>query len=122
MSLNKEQIINAISQMSVKNIIDLISEMEKKFNVSSEIPINTGNLEQKPKKEEQTEFKVQLTKIGPNKVSVIKVVRSATGLGLKESKDLVESAPATIKEHLNHADAKNLHKNLITAGAESTIE
>lgn len=122
MSLTKEQIINALSEMSIKNVLDLISEIEKKFNVSSDILINTKNKQDDIKKEEKTEFKIQLKKIGPNKVSVIKVVRAATNLGLKESKDLVESTPTIIKENLSKEDAQNLQKNLIAAGAESEIQ
>ncbi|CAL4317973.1 50S ribosomal protein L7/L12 [Buchnera aphidicola] len=118
MSITKEQILESISNMSVMDIVDLISAMEKKFGVSSIIPINNSSSENKEKKEEQTEFNIILKSIGANKISVIKAVRSATGLGLKESKDLVESAPTVLKEKINKKDAESLKETLEKVGAE----
>ena len=120
MEITKEQIIETISKMSVMEIIDLISIMEKKFGVSS-IAMPQQNTNQKQEKvEEKTEFDVILKTIGKNKIPVIKAVRSATGLGLKESKDLVESAPVTLKEKISKTDAETLKNSLEKVGA--TIE
>ncbi|HET9678498.1 MAG TPA: 50S ribosomal protein L7/L12 [Buchnera sp. (in: enterobacteria)] len=122
MTITKEQIIETISKMSVMNITELVSEMEKKFKVSSNVSLNTISQQKEEKKEEKTEFNVLLKKIGKNKISVIKAVRSATGLGLKESKDLVESTPTLIKEKINKSDAESLTKTLQSAGAEVEIQ
>ncbi|XRY30669.1 MAG: 50S ribosomal protein L7/L12 [Buchnera aphidicola (Tetraneura akinire)] len=122
MTITKEQIIETISKMSVMNITELVSEMEKKFKVSSNASLNTISQQKEEKKEEKTEFNVLLKKIGKNKISVIKAVRSATGLGLKESKDLVESTPTLIKEKINKSDAESLTKTLQSAGAEVEIQ
>ncbi|CAL4041884.1 50S ribosomal protein L7/L12 [Buchnera aphidicola (Tetraneura ulmi)] len=122
MTITKEQIIETISKMSVMNITELVSEMEKKFKVSSNMSVNTSSQQKEEKKEEQTEFNILLKEIGKNKVSVIKAVRSATGLGLKESKDLVESAPTLIKEKVNKSDAESLKKILLSAGAKVEIQ
>lgn len=117
MSITKEEILNAVAEMSVMDIVNLISMMEKKFGVSSatNTPVVTNNPIEEV--EEQTEFDIILSKIGSNKVSVIKAVRSATGLGLKEAKDLVESAPVSIKEGINKHDAESLKKILEDSGA-----
>ncbi|CAL4317951.1 50S ribosomal protein L7/L12 [Buchnera aphidicola (Pterocallis alni)] len=117
MSITKEQILEAISNMSVMEVVELISNMEKKFGVSA-TPINipNQNLEQE-KKEEKTEFDIFLKEIGKNKIAVIKAVRSATGLGLKESKDLVESTPTILKEKMNKKDAESLKDTLEKIGA-----
>ncbi|XBC38760.1 MAG: 50S ribosomal protein L7/L12 [Buchnera aphidicola (Melaphis rhois)] len=122
MSITKEQILEAISEMSVMNIVELISDMEKKFGISSEIPTNSSSNSTSKPIEEKTEFDVILKSIGSNKVSVIKSVRSATGLGLKEAKDLVESAPTTIKTHVTKAEAESLKKILDETGAEVEIQ
>ncbi|ALD15007.1 50S ribosomal protein L7/L12 [Buchnera aphidicola (Aphis glycines)] len=122
MSITKEQILEAISKMSVMNVVELISEMEKKFEVSANMSMQTNNGNEKKDAEEKTEFDVFLKAIGPNKVSVIKSVRSITGLGLKEAKDLVESAPTVIKENINKKDAESLKKNLEDVGAEIEIK
>ncbi|MBZ2279345.1 50S ribosomal protein L7/L12, partial [Buchnera aphidicola] len=103
MSITKEQILEAISEMSITNVVELISEMEKKFDVSASMATNVSNNTNTI--EEKTEFDIFLKNIGPNKVSVIKTVRSATGLGLKEAKDLVESAPIVLKENISKEDA-----------------
>ncbi|XBC39272.1 MAG: 50S ribosomal protein L7/L12 [Buchnera aphidicola (Nurudea shiraii)] len=122
MSITKEQILEAISEMPVKNVIDLISDMEKKFGISIETLTNSKSPTTSEPSEEKTEFDVILKSIGGNKVSVIKAVRSATGLGLKEAKDLVESAPTTIKEHITKTEAESLKKILDETGAESEIK
>ncbi|WP_343152816.1 50S ribosomal protein L7/L12 [Buchnera aphidicola] len=122
MPITKEQIIEAIADMSVTNVIDLISDMEKKFNVSAVSQNNSGNNQNTSNIEEKTEFNVFLKSIGKNKIAVIKAARSATGLGLKEAKDLVESAPVIIKENLNKNDSLSLKKALEAAGAEIEIK
>lgn len=122
MAITKEQIIEAISTMSVMEIVDLVSTMEKKFGVSA-IPVNTQNQNQQiEQKEEKTEFDVLLKTIGKNKIAVIKAVRSAVGLGLKESKDLVESAPTILKEKINKTDAESFKNILEKAGATVEIK
>lgn len=122
MSITKEQILEAISEMSVKNVIELISDMEKKFGVSAESSINSLSSSITKPVEEKTEFDVILKSIGGNKVSVIKAVRSSTGLGLKEAKDLVESAPTVIKERITKIEAESLKKILDETGAEVEIK
>ncbi|QCI19174.1 50S ribosomal protein L7/L12 [Buchnera aphidicola] len=123
MSVTKEKIVEAISNMSVENVIDLISDMEKKFGVSaSSISNSVSGNSNTAVIEEKTEFTVFLKSIGPNKVSVIKAVRSNSGLGLKEAKDLVESAPTIVKENINKEDANSLKISLESAGAEVEIK
>ncbi|WP_075431643.1 50S ribosomal protein L7/L12 [Buchnera aphidicola] len=122
MSLTNEQILNALSEMSIQNITKLISEIEKKFNVSSAMPLNSTNEISSKKIEEKTEFNVKLNEIGKNKVAVIKIIRSVTGLGLKESKDLVESAPTIIKEKITKKEAELLIKDIINVGAKAEIQ
>ncbi|XBC40793.1 MAG: 50S ribosomal protein L7/L12 [Buchnera aphidicola (Nurudea yanoniella)] len=122
MSITKEQILEAISEMSVINVVELISDMEKKFGISAETSINSVSQSIVEPIEEKTEFDVILKSIGTNKVSVIKAVRSATGLGLKEAKDLVESAPTVIKEHITKTEAESLKKILDETGAEVEIK
>jgi len=123
MSITKEQILDAISEMSVMNVVELISDMEKKFGVSSITSSNPISTPIADTTEEKTEFDVLLKSIGKNKVSVIRAVRSATGLGLKEAKDLVESAPTAIKEQKNKEAAESLKKKILNeAGAEVEIK
>lgn len=121
MSITPEKILETVSKMSVMEIMDLIKSMEKKFNVSSIIPINNNTPETK-KIEEKSEFNIHIKSIGKNKVSVIRAVRSVTSLGLKEAKDLVESAPVLLKEKVNKEEAESLKKTLETAGAEIEIK
>lgn len=114
MSISKDDILNAVSEMSVMDVVELISMMEEKFGVSAAaaVAVAAGPAEAA---EEKTEFDVILKAVGANKVAVIKAVRGATGLGLKEAKDLVESAPAALKEGVSKDDAealKNLWKKL----------
>jgi large subunit ribosomal protein L7/L12 len=126
MAVSKEDILEAISNMSVMDVVDLISAMEEKFGVSAAAPVAVaagpaagGETEAA---EEQTEFDVVLASFGSSKVPVIKVVREITGLGLKEAKDLVESAPAAIKEGVEQAEADELKKKLEEAGATVEIK
>lgn len=122
MSITKEQIIDAVAEMSVMDVVELISMMEKKFGVSAtaNVAVNTGSPVEL--EEEKTEFDVELRSIGTNKIAVIKAVRSATGLGLKEAKDLVESAPTTVKEGINKDEAETLKQALEKAGASVEIK
>lgn len=121
MSVTKEQILDAIAAMSVMEVVELVSAMEEKFGVSAAaaVAVAAGPA---AAVEEQTEFNVILAGIGANKVAVIKAVRGATGLGLKEAKDLVESAPAPIKEGVAKAEAEALKKELEEAGASVEIK
>jgi len=119
MSISKEQILDAIAELKVMEIVELISAMEEKFGVSSTSAIANpmGPVEVA---EEKTEFDVVMTSFGTNKVAVIKAVRSAIGLGLKEAKDMVDAAPTTVKEAIDKKEAEELKKHLENAGA--TIE
>ena len=121
---SKEDVLNAISNMSVMEIVDLIKNMEEKFGVSAAAaPVDVAAAPGAVAAvEEKTEFDVLLKEIGANKINVIKVVREATGLGLKEAKDLVESAPKVIKEGLPKADAEALMAKLKEAGATGEIK
>jgi large subunit ribosomal protein L7/L12 len=121
MSVTKEQILDAIAAMSVMEVVELVSAMEEKFGVSAAaaVAVAAGPA---AAVEEQTEFNVILAGVGANKVAVIKAVRGATGLGLKEAKDLVESAPAPIKEGIAKAEAEALKKELEEAGASVEIK
>ncbi|WP_373767095.1 50S ribosomal protein L7/L12 [Glaesserella sp.] len=122
MSLTNEQIIEAIASKSVSEIVELITAMEEKFGVSAAaaaVAVAAGPAEAA---EEKTEFDVILAEAGANKVAVIKAVRGATGLGLKEAKDLVESAPAALKEGISKGEAEALKKELEEAGAKVEIK
>src|SRR3954465_3418666 len=124
MSLSNDQIIEAISSKSLVEVMELVKAMEEKFGVSAAAPVAVaaGPAAGAPAApaEEQTEFTVSLKAAGEKKVEVIKVVRAITGLGLKEAKDLVESAPATVKDGANKDDAAKFKKELEAAGA--TVE
>ena len=123
MAVSKEDMLETISNMSVMEVVDLISAMEEKFGVSAAAAVAAAPAaagDAAAAAEEQTEFDVVLGSFGENKVGVIKAVRGATGLGLKEAKDLVESAPAPIKEGVPKAEAEELKKVLEAAGA--TVE
>ena len=121
MSITQDQIIEAVAAMSVKDVVELITAMEEKFGVSAAAAVMAGPAAAEAV-EEQTEFDVVLAGIGANKVAVIKAVRSATGLGLKEAKALVESAPAAIKEAVSQGEADALKKELEEAGAQVEIK
>ena len=121
MSLTNEQIIEAIASKSVSEIVELITAMEEKFGVSAAAAVAAAPAAGAAA-EEKTEFDVVLANAGANKVAVIKAVRGATGLGLKEAKDLVESAPANLKEGISKAEAEALKKELEEAGAQVEIK
>ncbi|ADF59811.1 MULTISPECIES: 50S ribosomal protein L7/L12 [Enterobacteriaceae] len=122
MSITKDQIIEAVSAMSVMDVVELISAMEEKFGVSAAAAVAVAAGPAADAAEEKTEFDVILKAAGANKVAVIKAVRGATGLGLKEAKDLVESAPAALKEGVSKDDAEALKKSLEEAGAEVEVK
>ncbi len=121
MSITKEQIIEGVAALSVMEIVELISAMEEKFGVSAAAAVAVPAAAAEAV-EEKTEFDVVLAAVGANKVAVIKAVRTATGLGLKEAKDLVESAPATLKEGISKDDAESLKKSLEEAGASVEVK
>lgn len=126
MAVSKEDILEAVSNMSVMDVVDLISAMEEKFGVSAAAPVAVAAGPaaggEAAAAEEQTEFDVVLASFGSSKVPVIKIVREITGLGLKEAKDLVESAPAAIKEGVEQGEADELKKKLEEAGATVEIK
>ena len=123
--LTNEDILNAISDMSVMNVVELVSAMEEKFGVSAAAvaaaPVAVA-AEASAAAEEKTEFNVVLTSFGDKKVAIIKAVRTITALGLKEAKDLVESAPAPIKEGATKAESDDLKKQLEEAGASVELK
>ena len=121
---SREEVLEAISKMSVMDLVELISEMEEKFDVSASAPVavaavaTAGNgAESSDKEEEQTEFDLILKSFGDNKIAVIKAVRAITGLGLKDAKDMVEGAPATIKEAISKKEVEEMTKQLEDSGA-----
>ena len=123
MSLSKEDVLNAIAEMSVMEVVELISDMEEKFGVSAAAavavaaPAAGGGEAAGGGAEEKTEFDVMLTTAGEKKVNVIKAVRAITGLGLKEAKALVDDAPSAIKEGVSKEEADDMQKQLEEAGA-----
>ena len=126
MALSNEDILNAIAEMSVMHVVELVSAMEEKFGVSAQAavavaaaPAGGGD---GAAAEEQTEFDVVLSSIGEKKVNVIKAVRAITGLGLKEAKELVDGAPSTIKEAASKSDAEEAKKQLEEAGATAELK
>ena len=121
MALSKDEIIEAIAAMSVTDVVELVKAMEEKFGVSAAAAVVAGPAAGGAAAEEKTEFDVVLKEVGANKIAVIKAVRTATGLGLKEAKELVESAPAKVKEAMPKADAEALVKALVDAGAEAAL-
>ncbi len=124
MAVSKEDILETIANMTVMEVVDLISAMEEKFGVTAAVaamPMAAGPAaDAGPAAEEQTEFNVVLTGFGANKVAVIKVVRALTSLGLKEAKDLVEGVPSAVKEGVSKDEAADIKKQLEEAGA--TVE
>ena len=130
MAISKEELISAIEQMSVLDLADLVKALEERFGVSAAAPVMMGAMPAgggaaeaaAEPVEEQTEFTVMLTEIGPNKIQVIKAVRELTSLGLKEAKDLVEAAPKTVKEGVNKEEAAKIKKQLEDAGATVEIK
>jgi large subunit ribosomal protein L7/L12 len=126
MAVSKDDILEAISNMSVMEVVDLISAMEEKFGVSAAAavaaaPAAAGG-DAGDAAAEKDEFNVVMTNFGANKVSVIKAVRGITGLGLKEAKDMVEGAPVAVKEGVSKAEAEDLQKQLQEAGAEVELK
>jgi large subunit ribosomal protein L7/L12 len=122
MAVSKEDILEAVSNMTVMEIVDLISAMEEKFGVSAAAVAVAAPVAAAAVVEEQTEFDVVLTGFGENKVAVIKAVRGITGLGLKEAKDAVEGVPTTLKEGVSKAEAEDMKKQLLEAGATVDIK
>jgi large subunit ribosomal protein L7/L12 len=121
MSITKDQIIEAVAEMSVMDVVELIEAMEEKFGVSAAAAVAAGPAAAEAA-EEQTEFDVILKAAGANKVATIKAVRGATGLGLKEAKALVDGAPAPIKEGVEKEEAEALKAALEEAGAEVEVK
>ena len=124
MAVSKDDILETISNMSVMDVVDLISAMEEKFGVSAAAPVAAaaGPAAETAAAEEQTEFTVMLTSFGSSKVPVIKAIREITGLGLKEAKDLVEGAPTAVREGVEAADAEELKKKLEEVGASVEVK
>ena len=123
MSISKEDILEAIANMTVMDVVELISAMEEKFGVTAAAAVAVAAAPAAAAAEaveEKTEFDVDLTGFGENKVGVIKVVRALTGLGLKEAKDAVEGVPTTVKEGVSKDEAATAKKQLEEAGA--TVE
>ena len=122
MALTNEEILNAVAEKTVLELVELISAFEEKFNVSAAAVAVAAGPAAAAAAEEQTEFNVELTSFGANKVAVIKAVREATGLGLKEAKDMVEGAPSVLKEAVSKEEAEELKKKLEETGATITIK
>ena len=127
MALSKDDILNAIADMSVMDVVELVSAMEEKFGVSAAAavaaaPVAAGDAGGDAGGEEQSEFDVILTSAGEKKVNVIKVVRAVTGLGLKEAKGLVDGAPSPIKEGASKEEAEDIKKQLEEAGGSAELK
>ena len=127
MAVARAEILDAISNMTVLELSQLIKDMEEKFGVSAAAatvaaPAAAGGGAAAPAAEEKTEFTVNLTAAGANKVNVIKVVRAVTGLGLKEAKDLVDGAPKPVKEGISKADAEAILKQITEAGGTAELK
>ena len=126
MAATKEEVLEAISQMSVMDVVELVEMMEEKFGVSAAAPVAMaaagGGGGEAAAAEEQTEFDVVLASFGDNMVGAIKAVRAITGLGLKEAKEMVESAPATLKEGVAKEEAEEMKTKLEEAGAKVELK
>lgn len=128
MAINKDDILEAVSALTVLELNDLVKAFEEKFGVSTAMATNSPIINNNSTNndtaaiEEQTEFSVMLTEIGTNKVSVIKAVREITSVGLKEAKDLVDATPKLIKEGLTKVDAELIKKKLEEAGAKAELK
>lgn len=123
MAVSKQEILQAIADMSVMDVVELIEQMEEKFGVTAAVPVAAAAAPvAAAAAEEKTEFDLVLKSFGENKVGVIKTIRTITGLGLKEAKDLVEGAPSTVKEGISKADADKFKKELEEAGAQVEIK
>ena len=129
MALTKEELMEGIKGLSVIELADLVKNLEEEFGVSAAAPVTmatvqgvAGTAEAAQEEEEQTEFNVMLQEIGPNKINVIKAVREVTTLGLKEAKELVESAPTAVKEAIGKEDADQVKDKLEGAGATVAVQ
>ncbi|MDY6981452.1 MAG: 50S ribosomal protein L7/L12 [Pseudomonadota bacterium] len=125
MALSKDEILEGIANLTVMEVVELVSAMEEKFGVSAAAAVAVAAPAAggaAPAAEEKDEFTVVLASAGEKKVNVIKVVRELTGLGLKEAKDLVDGAPSTVKEGANKADAEDMKKKLEEAGAKVDLK
>jgi large subunit ribosomal protein L7/L12 len=124
MAVSQAEILETISNMTVMQVVDLIAAMEEKFGVTAAAAVAAAPAAAAPAAaaEEKTEFDVVMTSFGANKVGVIKVVRTITGLGLKEAKDMVEGAPSTVKEGASKAEADDIKKQLEEAGASVELK
>ena len=126
MAISKDDILSSIEEMSVMDLVDLISAIEEKFGVTAAAAVAAAPAAaaggEAAAAEEQTDFDVVLTAAGDQKVQAIKAVRAITGLGLKEAKDLVDGAPNTLKEGVSKADAEDMLKQLIEAGATAELK
>lgn len=122
MSITKDDILNAVAEMSVMEVVELIEAMEEKFGVSAAAAVVAGGADAGAAAVEQTEFDVMMTSFGENKVKVIKALRGATGLGLKEAKAMAESAPVAVKEAITKEEAEALKTDLEEAGASVEIK
>ena len=123
--LTKEQIIDAIADMSIMDVCDLVSAMEEKFGVSAAAAVAVAGPAAgagEAAAEEKTEFNVMMKSFGSNKIAVIKAIRGITGLGLKEAKEMVEGAPVVVKEGASKSEAEDMKKQLEEAGAEIDIQ
>ncbi|MEK9150178.1 MAG: 50S ribosomal protein L7/L12 [Candidatus Desantisbacteria bacterium] len=126
-TITKNEIIEAISSMTVLDLAEMVKELESKFGVQASAPVVSAGVSvaagtTEEKKEEKTEFDVVLISFGDQKIQVIKDVRAITSLGLKEAKDLVESAPTTIKKGVNKEEAEDIKKKLEAVGAKIEIK
>ena len=127
MAISKEELIDALSQLKVLEVVDLVKALEEKWGVSAAAAVAVaaapaGGAAAAAPVEEKTEFNVTMTSFGANKVGVIKVIREITGLGLKEAKDLVEGVPSQVKEGVPKAEADTIKKKLEEAGAAAEIK
>ena len=126
MAISKEELIDALSQLKVLEVVDLVKALEEKWGVSAAAAVAVAAAPAAgaaaPAAEEKTEFNVTMTSFGANKVGVIKVIREITGLGLKEAKDLVEGVPSSVKEGVPKAEAESIKKKLEDAGAAAEIK
>jgi large subunit ribosomal protein L7/L12 len=120
--MSKEQIIDAIKEMSVLELNDLVKAIEEEFGVTAAAPVAVGGAAGGAAEAEQTEFTVILTSAGGSKINVIKVVREITGLGLKEAKAMVDGAPANVKEGISKEDAEGIKAKLEEAGASVEVK
>jgi len=127
MAVTKDELVEALSNLKVLDVVDLIKSLEEKWGVSAAAPVAVaavggGAAAAAPAAEEKTEFTVTMTGFGANKVGVIKVIRELTGLGLKEAKDLVEGVPSVVKDGVSKADADAMKKKIEEAGATAEIK